>query len=57
VNIRYSNFKKQETELYDKIRELSEEFDRLDKAGKDTMDIVQRLEKVLKEFLLFRQQK
>ena len=57
MNIRYSNFKKQETELYDKIRELSEEFDRLDKAGKDTMDIVQRLEKVLKDFLLFRQQK
>ena len=57
MNIRYSNFKKQETELYDKIRELSEEFDRLDKDGKDTMDIVQRLEKVLKEFLFFRQQK
>ena len=57
MNIRYPNFKKQETELYGKIRELSEEFDRLDKAGKDTMDIVQRLEKVLKEFLLFRQQK
>jgi len=57
VNIRYPNFKKQETELYDKIRELSEEFDRLDKDGKDTMDIVQRLEKVLKEFLFFRQQK
>jgi len=56
MNIRYLDFKKQETELYDVIWELSEELDRLYKAGKDTTDTIQRLGEVLEEFLLFRQQ-
>ncbi|XFO65284.1 hypothetical protein SPSIL_013930 [Sporomusa silvacetica DSM 10669] len=56
MNIRYPDFKKQETELYDKIRELSEEFDRLNKAGRDTTDAFQRLGAILEEFLLFRRQ-
>ncbi|TWH47369.1 hypothetical protein [Sporomusa sp. KB1] len=56
MNIRYLDFKKQETELYDKIWQLSEELDRLDKEGKDTTDTIQRFREVLEEFLLFRQQ-
>ena len=56
MNIRYLDFKKQETELYDVIWELSEELDRLDKEGKDTTDISQRFGEVLEEFMLFRQQ-
>ncbi|WP_084578415.1 hypothetical protein [Sporomusa malonica] len=54
--MQYPDFKKQEIELYDKIQKLSDEFDRLNKAGKDTTDTAQKLETVLKEFLLFRQQ-
>lgn len=45
-----------EAELYDKIRELSEEFDRQNKAGKDITDIVRQLGAALEEFLVFRQQ-
>jgi hypothetical protein len=56
MNTRYPNFKKQENELYDKIRGLSEELDRLNKAGRDTTNIFQRLGAVLEEFLLFRRQ-
>jgi hypothetical protein len=56
MNIRYLDFKKQETELYDKIWQLSEELDRLDKEGKDTTDTIQRFGEVMEEFLLFRQQ-
>lgn len=55
MKIKGPNFKEQETKLYERIRELSDEFDRQNKAGKDTIDIVQRLEKALEEFLLFRQ--
>ncbi|TWH46288.1 hypothetical protein [Sporomusa sp. KB1] len=56
MNSRYLDFKKQETELYDEIWELSEELDRLYKEGKDTTDTIQRFEEVLEEFFLFRQQ-
>ena len=56
MNIRYSDFKRQETELYDEIWELSEELDRLYKEGKDTTDTIQSFGEVLEEFLLFRQQ-
>ncbi|SDF88796.1 hypothetical protein [Sporomusa acidovorans] len=55
MKIKGLNFKEQETNLYERIRELSDEFDRQNKAGKDITDIAQRLEKVLEEFLLFRQ--
>lgn len=54
MNARYPDFKKQETELYDKIRGLSDKFDRLNKAGKDTTNTYQRLGAALEEFLLFR---
>ncbi|CQR70240.1 hypothetical protein SOV_37770 [Sporomusa ovata DSM 2662] len=54
MNMRYQDFKKQESELYDKIWELSEELDRLDKEGKDITDIIQRFGEVMEEFLLFR---
>lgn len=56
MNKSYPDFKKQETGLYDEIRELSEGLDRLNKEGKDPTDTIQRLEAVLEEFLLFRQQ-
>lgn len=56
MNARYPNFKQQEIGLYDKIRELSDEFDRLNQAGKDTTSTYQKLESVLEEFLLFRRQ-
>ena len=56
VNNRYSNFKKQETFLYDEIRELSDVLDRLYQEGKDTTDTIRKLEAVLEEFFLFRQQ-
>ena len=53
---RYLDCKKQETELYDEIRELSEELDRQYKEGKATTDTIQRFGEVLEELLLFRQQ-
>lgn len=56
MNIRYRDCKKQETELYDKIWQLSEELDRQYIEGKDTTDTLQRFGEVLEEFLLFRQQ-
>ena len=56
MNNRYSDLKNHETGLYDEIRALSEGLDRLYKEGKDTTDTIQRLEAVLEEFLLFRQQ-
>ncbi|CQR71720.1 hypothetical protein [Sporomusa ovata] len=56
MNIRYLDSKKQETELYNEIWQLSQELDRLDKEGKDTTDTSQRFEEVLEEFMLFRQQ-
>jgi hypothetical protein len=54
MKINHLDFKKQEAQLYDKIRELSEEFDRENKAGQDTTDIIQKLGAVLEEFLVFR---
>lgn len=56
MNTKYPDFKKQETGLYDEIRELSEGLDRLHNEGKDTTGIIERLEEVLEEFLLFRKQ-
>ena len=56
MNKRYSDFKKHETGLYNEIRALSEGLDRLYKEGKDPTDTIQKLETVLEEFLLFRQQ-
>jgi len=56
MNIRYLDFKKQESDLYNEIWELSAELDRLYKEGKDTTDTIQRFGEVLEEFLLFRQQ-
>lgn len=56
MNIRYLDCKKQESDLYNEIWELSEELDRLYKEGKDTTDTIQRFGEVLEEFLLFRQQ-
>ncbi|WP_094607379.1 hypothetical protein SPSIL_004860 [Sporomusa silvacetica DSM 10669] len=56
MNIRYLDCKKQETELYNEIWELSEELDRLYIEGKDATGTIQRFGEVLEEFLLFRQQ-
>ncbi|CQR73710.1 hypothetical protein SOV_31990 [Sporomusa ovata DSM 2662] len=56
MNIRYRDFKKQESELYDKIWQLSEELERQDIEGKDTTDTIQRFGEVLEEFMLFRRQ-
>lgn len=53
---RYPDFKQKETCLYDEIRKLSEGLDRLRQEGKDTTDTIRKLEAVLEEFLLFRQQ-
>lgn len=47
-------YKKRETELYDKIRKLSEEFDRLCAEGKDTTEILKQLGVALEEFYSFR---
>jgi hypothetical protein len=49
-------YKKIEYELYDRIREITEEFNRLGRGGKDTTDTLQRLEAVLEEFWKFRQE-
>ena len=40
---------KRETEICDKIREASDEFDRLIKAGKDTAEALRQLEAALAE--------
>ncbi|MBP2638047.1 MAG: hypothetical protein H6Q72_3954 [Firmicutes bacterium] len=56
MNNRYPDFKKQEAFLYHEIRELSEGLDRLRQEGKDTPDTIRKLEAVLEEFFLFRQQ-
>lgn len=45
---------KRETEICDKIREASNEFDRLKKAGKDTAEALQRLETALAELWRFK---
>lgn len=49
-------YKKREYELCDRIREITEEFNRLGKEGKDTTDTLRRLEAVLDEFWKFRQE-
>lgn len=43
-----------ENEIYDKIREASDEFDQLSKAGMDTSQALRRLEAALEEFESFR---
>ncbi len=43
-----------ENEIYDKIRETSDEFDQLSKAGMDTSQALRRLEAALEEFESFR---
>ncbi|TWH47763.1 hypothetical protein [Sporomusa sp. KB1] len=49
-----AEYKKREGELYDKIREVSDEFARLSKAGMDTTEALRRLEAALTEFALLR---
>lgn len=47
-------YRKQESEIYDKIREASDEFSRLSKVGLDTTEALRRLEAALAEFEAFR---
>lgn len=49
-------YKKREYELCDRIREITDEFDRLGREGKDTTETLQRLEVVLEEFWKFREE-
>ncbi|WP_371366423.1 hypothetical protein SRRS_07890 [Sporomusa rhizae] len=49
-----AEYRKRECEIYDKIREASDEFARRNKAGTDTTEALRRLEAVLAEFELFR---
>ncbi|HML89956.1 MAG TPA: hypothetical protein PKA28_16040 [Methylomusa anaerophila] len=48
-------YEQKETELCDKIRNLLEELDRLDKEGKDTTETLMRLETALEDVRLFKQ--
>jgi molecular chaperone GrpE (heat shock protein) len=47
---------KRENEIYDKIREISDAFDRLLKEGKDTTETLRQLEAALEEVELFRRE-
>ncbi|WP_371377686.1 hypothetical protein [Sporomusa aerivorans] len=47
-------YHQRERELYDKIREASDDFSRLNKAGLDTTEAFRRLETALVEFESFR---
>lgn len=49
-----AEYRKREGELYDKIREASDEFARHSEAGTDATEALRRLEKALAEFMLFR---
>lgn len=49
-----AEYRKRESEIYDKIREASDEFARRSKAGTDTTEALRRLEAALAEFMLFR---
>jgi predicted nucleic acid-binding Zn-ribbon protein len=51
---RSSEYQQRENEIYDKIREVSDEFDRLSKAGMDTSEVLRRLEAVLEELRRFK---
>lgn len=55
MNYKTPEYKKREYELCDRIREITDEFDRIGKDGKDTTETLQRLEAVLEEFWKFRQ--
>jgi hypothetical protein len=47
-------YRRRETELYDKIRNLSERFDQVRAEGKDTTEILKQLGVALEEFYRFR---
>ena len=49
-----AEYHEREGEIYDRIREASEEFARLSKVGMDTTEAFRRLEAALTEFQLFR---
>ena len=49
-----AEYRKRERELYEKIREASDEFARRSKAGTDTTEALRQLEAALAEFELFR---
>lgn len=55
-NNKLSEFKKRENELYNTIRNLSQECDRLEKEGTDTTEIYLRLKATLEEFMVFRKE-
>jgi predicted nucleic acid-binding Zn-ribbon protein len=49
-----SAYKKKEYELHNKIREISDELDRLEGEGKDTAEVFLQLEMALEGFRVFR---
>lgn len=53
---RVPEYIKRERELCDRIREVSEEVDRLGKEGQDTTETLRRLEAVLETFRSFRRE-
>lgn len=53
---RSAEYQKRETEICDKIREVSDEFDWLGKEGKDMSEALRRLEAALEELELFRKE-
>lgn len=53
---RSPEYQRREIEIYDKIREASDEFDWLSIVGMDTSEALRRLEAALEEFELFRRE-
>lgn len=49
-----AEYRQQEREIYDKIREASEAFARLSAGGQDTTEALRQLEAALVEFEIFR---
>lgn len=52
-----AEYKQRENEIYNKIREISDEVDQLVKEGKDATEALQRLAAALREFEQFRREK
>lgn len=49
-------YRKRENEIYDRIRQASNEFDRLSKAGMNAAEAFLQLEAALEEFGIFRRE-
>lgn len=56
MNIKSADYRNRESDIYDKIRKISNEYDRLSKEGKDTTEVNQRFEVAIEELKLFRRE-